>query len=244
MSNSSTADARHGGGSSTMRPRRLVKLNYRVAASRASARDDNAPPLTPVSSETVVVDPRGDLKLVVGETKTVFQVCSRALARSASYWDTLLYGRFSKGQAQQNGSDWCIPFPEDDPDGMKLILDVVHHRHEALPDHVPCDLLFQVTVLADRYDMIGCLSTFWGDWCCDHSRKTMWKMAPQDLTEHLWLYHKLGDERGFRIAVRTLVFRAAINGRDELYLESRPPEQQYNLSDDANLRALGILGTY
>ncbi|KAK4040958.1 hypothetical protein C8A01DRAFT_35014 [Parachaetomium inaequale] len=239
MSNSRAAGARPGSIPFAVPPRRAIKLQRRAAASRAPANDEGP-------QKTVVVDPRGDLKLIVGGTKVVYQVCSRTVSRCSPAWDTLLYGPFAEGRGQQKNDNWSIALPADDPNGLEIILHAIHHKHETPPKPMACGLLFQVTVLADKYGMIECLSPFWRGWCCTckHSfKRPLSKTSPRELIEHLWVYQKLGDAQGFRLAVNILLSRAALNINDELCLHlPRSNTLPYVLSDNVHLESLDILG--
>ena len=195
----------------------------------------------------MVVDPRGDLKLIVGGAKAVHQVCSRTVRRCSPFWDTLLYGEFAKARGQQKDDNWSVLLPEDNPEGLEIILHAIHHKHETPPRPMACGLLSQVTMLADKYDMIECLSPFWRGWCCTcrhSSARPLSKNTPQELIQHLWVYDKLGDVQGFRLAVKTLMSRATLNINDELCLQPRQHALPYVLSDNIHLMSLGILGKY
>jgi hypothetical protein len=89
--------------------------------------------LSPVEAE--VLDPRGDLTLLVGqEGKVGFLVCSRALARSSPYWENMLYGPFEEGKDQQrDGTRWTVDLPEDNPDALRVCLRAVHCKFDIIP---------------------------------------------------------------------------------------------------------------
>lgn len=100
-----------------------------------------------------VVDPHGDLRLIVGEERVVFQVCSRTLARSSPVWEAMLYGPFSEGKEQQKSQDWKVALPDDNPDAMHMILLVVHSMWEwdTWPKgRIAHQTFFCITIIADK----------------------------------------------------------------------------------------------
>ncbi|KAK3299850.1 uncharacterized protein B0H64DRAFT_369174 [Chaetomium fimeti] len=113
---------------------------------------------------TEVFDRRGDLKLVVGEDNSergTFQVCSRTLARSSPVWDTMFYGPFREGFPQQNSDEWTVSLPEDDPDGLRVILSALHGKFDAVPEGGSLDFIVNLAALADKYDTVASLRPFW-----------------------------------------------------------------------------------
>lgn len=87
-----------------------------------------------IISRTVEINPHGDLKLIVGDDKVCFVVCSRALSRSAPVWKTMLYGPFMEGKPT-DGRDWKVTLPEDCPDAIEIILNIVHWPGK--PEKIP-----------------------------------------------------------------------------------------------------------
>jgi hypothetical protein len=161
-----------------------------------------------------IIDPCGDLQLVVGGSKLVFQACSRALARSSPAWNELLYGELWERKEQQNGDLWEIPLPEDDPDDLRVMLFIVHFNFEALPKTVTFELFFGLTVLSKKYDMVASLKHFWRDW--NHwgaSESQLVCMSPGRLIQRLWISYTLGDAEDFHHAIIMLVISRGGNRR-------------------------------
>ncbi len=163
------------------------------------------------------LDPRGDLRLIVGEDRVVFQVCSRTLARSSPAWETLLYGPFVEGKAQQKDCGWDIPLPEDGPKEFRILLSAVHGKFEDFPlDAINDSELLRLTVLADKYDMTGSLKPLWTNWVGEADNIAYW--ATLETFEHLLVCHKLGHGRGFCLAFIDLVARVAMDEDGQLHI--------------------------
>lgn len=185
---------------------------------------------TSLSGDVEVFDPRGDLRLIVGSDQIAFQVCSRALARSSEYWETLLYGAFAEGQGQQEaGSDWVIPLPEDRPEGLRILCLAVHGRFDALPGKITHGELLYLTVLADKYNMISSLKPFWKGWLKELDYITDSTPAADELLDYLSVCYKLGYGRGFRKAFVYVVKCAAAHGDGRLYIDG---DQDHDIYGD------------
>jgi hypothetical protein len=195
----------------------------------------------PGPSDVEVLDHHGDLKLIVGADKVVFKVCSRSLARSSPVWNTLLYGPFSEGKNQQNSDSWEIALLEDNPEGLRVILNAVHHKSAAMPKVGSCSLIFKVTVLADKYDMVATLKPFWSGWRCRHAAEKFSTAAPSWILMHLWVSHTLGDGRGFRRSLMTLASRTAIDADGKLSVDGH---QLDVISESFNIPSQNVIGEY
>ncbi|KAL2017484.1 hypothetical protein VTK56DRAFT_2080 [Thermocarpiscus australiensis] len=173
--------------------------------------DNNSNSCAPVSVEEL--DPRGDLTLIAGEEKVAFRVCSRSLARSSRFWDTMLYGPFREGRGQQSKEKWEIELPEDNPEGLRIILLVVHSKYSAIPQVLPRSTLFHASVLCDKYDMI--------------------------LIRQLWIAHALGDSKSY---METL-WKFMLCTRKYEFSTRIFPEgwREYDLYKDVHLQSLDVL---
>ncbi len=190
-----------------------------------------------IPSGDKVFDARGDLKLIVGANQVSFQVWSRALARSSPVWETLLYGPFAEGKAQQNGRDWEIRLPEDRPEALRILFAVVHRGVDNLPREIAHSELLHLTVVADKYDMTGSLKPVWDRWVGDPG--TVTDKTGQELVEYVLVCHKLGHGRGFREAFFDLVSRVATDDKGRLHVDDF---QNYELYTDDHPWLLDILG--
>ncbi len=87
------------------------------------------------------------------------------MARTSPVWDTMLFGPFLEGQAQQATADnWTVALPEDDPDALLILLRATHGDLVAIPGVLSRDQLLRLVVLCDKYDTVGTLRTFWEPW--------------------------------------------------------------------------------
>ncbi|KAM0242729.1 hypothetical protein ACHAPO_001151 [Fusarium lateritium] len=99
-------------------------------------------------------DRNGDLYLKVGTNHPRnMLVDSRALGRAS----VKLHAVISESAKGNNGDQWTIEFPDDDPKSFAILLNLVHARFEKVPAIVTLDRLFGVCTLASRYDMTSVL---------------------------------------------------------------------------------------
>ncbi|KAK4246108.1 hypothetical protein C7999DRAFT_33505 [Corynascus novoguineensis] len=191
------------------------------------------------SPDIKIFDPHGDLRLIVGEHEAVFQVCSRTLARSSPVWDTFLYGPFSRSKAQQNSEVWEVSLPGDDADGLSIILWAIHYNLGAFPLKLTLDLLFRITVLADKYDMIGTLRPFWGGWLRESSRA--FKDEDEPMIEQICISHILGAKANLVGIVADLIDIASVDDAGQPVLPDAKG-LHYRFEADEIIKSLDILG--
>ncbi|KAJ1329837.1 BTB/POZ domain-containing protein 3/6 [Microdochium nivale] len=92
--------------------------------------------------EDYVIDSRGDLWVSAygtgswgPPTPLRFKVCSRALARSSSMFEKMLYGVFAEAKSKfdaQPGKEWEIELPECPPLATKQLFEIMHCKFIAL----------------------------------------------------------------------------------------------------------------
>ncbi|KAJ1324755.1 BTB/POZ domain-containing protein [Microdochium nivale] len=85
-------------------------------------------PSDPHPAELHNLDQHGDVTLhvVYESTSTDILVCSRTLARSSPYFDTLLYGNFGESCAKHRLSAWIVRMEEINPEGLLPVLQFLH----------------------------------------------------------------------------------------------------------------------
>ncbi|KAI1502476.1 hypothetical protein F5X99DRAFT_378823 [Biscogniauxia marginata] len=173
------------------------------------------------------VDPDGDLHLEVGDNEAarLFVVCSKSLARSSPFWKKLLYGKFAesiKPDHRDDKTEWVVRLPDDDPESMKMLLNIVHGRFEFVPGyeaHVPTHDLYKLCVLLDKYDMTHVLRPWASGWS-----KTVYSAQSyldSVYCEQLWISWVLGDKTNFEHTTRALVLNCACTLTPETL---QPPE--------------------
>jgi hypothetical protein len=110
----------------------------------------------------MTMDPDGDLILRVGSdsaaNNTYFKVCSAALRRNSPVFKAMLYGLWAESKPQNDSeTQWLVSLPDEEPSAMRVILDIVHGNFDKVP-YCPWEpVLYEVVVLADKYDMFKCL---------------------------------------------------------------------------------------
>lgn len=201
---------------------------------------------------TEVFDRHGDLKLIVWKNNSMitFQVCSRTLARSSHVWDIMLYGPFREGKAQQESDEWTVSLPEDDADGLRIILSIIHGTFDAFParEKSHFDLIFSLVVLSDKYDMVASLKQFWDPWLCpprsaiqnEIRRLQLWHAPAFRVVQYLWPCYTLGWGGKFSSALCILMHRTDLDshGRPRITAgDSEDPETDYIYLDSGEYLA-------
>jgi hypothetical protein len=100
------------------------------------------------------------------EPREIFMLVSskHMMFVSAVFKAMLQHGNFSEGAALRFNGKAEVPLPEDDPDALKILVDVIHSRHKHVPKKVDLDLLTHVAILVDKYrlhEAVGLYSDIW-----------------------------------------------------------------------------------
>ncbi|KAK8029759.1 hypothetical protein PG993_011050 [Apiospora rasikravindrae] len=168
-------------------------------------------PDLPAEPATVVFDADGDLVLNVGITKceqypfagvhishvhnvaSAFRVCSRAMARASPVWRSMLFGGFA--ESKPTSGNWVVNLPDDSPQAMSTLLGIVHAKFDDVPQTVGPHELFDIAVIADKYDLTHLLKPWarvWLDQAWEQGKKHF-----QSSILLLWITWVLGDQNYF-----------------------------------------------
>lgn len=163
-------------------------------------------------------DPRGDVKLCVGQTDPVtFTACSRALARASPVFERMLFGLFMESKPT-NGEDWVVELPEDKPTALSIFLRISHGQFDQMPRTLSIDDLYDLTVLSNYYDGTHMLEPWVGRWMSlveDDAKASKVSMA-----KSLWIAWEFGRKDSFcRIARRMLM---ESDGSEDPHLRMQP----------------------
>ncbi|KAH7180031.1 uncharacterized protein B0J16DRAFT_179673 [Fusarium flagelliforme] len=157
-----------------------------------------------MSSENTIFDPRGDIKLCVGETDPVtFTACSRALARTSPVFERMLFGRFIESKPSDDG-EWIVKLSEDKPGAMSIFLRISHGQFNHVPQNPSIDELYDLTVLSNFYDSTGVLEPWIQRWVSSVEDKA--RATEETMVKGLWIGWEFGRKDTFaRIARRLLM---------------------------------------
>lgn len=127
----------------------------------------------------VVFDEPGELLLVVGaehvDEPEVFSVCPKALSRLSKVFAKMLNGGFAESRPGDEQEGWEIELPEDKPESLRVLMDIMHGRVHEVPKKMELTDLWDVIIAADKYDVLYLLRP-WG-----------WDEAVKDQTDNLLL---------------------------------------------------------
>lgn len=138
-------------------------------------------------------DQNGDLQLCVGtnDAKKEMLVDSRALCRASP----ILRKKLAETKSQ--GGHWHLKFPDDQAEAFSILMDMVHGQFVLTPKYPSIEQLYQVVVLANKYDMFQTLrpiATRWSVYdlskCADFNDTTKllfvaWHMGNASFFKHI-----------------------------------------------------------
>ena len=110
---------------------------------------------------TMVVDPSGDVILVVGDTtlgKNI-QVSSHVLSLASTVFKAMFSPHFQEGQRIKASSESAvkISLPDDDPEAAGLACKILHHTIDNTLENPNLGLLAKLATFADKYDCVRSL---------------------------------------------------------------------------------------
>lgn len=135
--------------------------------------------------------PRKQLPLSVSFPKKTVRVASGHLKLSSSVFKAMLTGRTYEGSTLRDSGFVRIPLPDDYPDGLLIILYIIHCKFKLMPEKITPSLLMQVVLLADKYDLVDVLVPFAQKWLADVQAYKPWFRGAENL-EWITIFKVLG----------------------------------------------------
>ncbi|CZR63190.1 uncharacterized protein PAC_13086 [Phialocephala subalpina] len=150
----------------------------------------------------------GDVVFLVGADKARLRVYSLILKNTSKVFSAMLGPQFSEGQAllirTTNTQPVELPLPEDDPDALRAICNILHGRNDAFVEPVRAPEILNIAIAADKWDCVVPLAWAVKDWLrCEGvtDSKELWRLmlaaywfdedkAFEKITQALLFHHK------------------------------------------------------
>lgn len=106
----------------------------------------------------------GDLILVVGPICRRLKVSSLLLTNASPVFKAMFGPYFNEGHQLAQPGLTEIELPDDDARAAEHVFNIIHGRNDQVPEKLDADELFQVTLMADKYDCLVSLSFALESW--------------------------------------------------------------------------------
>lgn len=149
---------------------------------------------------TEIIDPHGDVVLLLGGASRRLLVCSKILSVASSVFAAIFSPRFHEAE---------VPLLNDPPLAVETIANILHFRHSLVPTTISFDDLFDIALVADKYDLAPAL----GPW-----RQIWLRQIPECSTnadgcpvgndrgnDEIFIRYVFADSEGFSAATRRAV---------------------------------------
>lgn len=192
-----------------------------------------ATPKMTTPTEVKVYDKDGDLILRVGPTETLYQTCSRSLARKSPVFERMLFGKFVESRPAVG--DWVVDLPEDDTRAMGLFLAMVHIQFDRIPRPLPLASLYALLTLTNKYDASAIVQGFGRSW-----------IAPlQNFVQDyrlLGVAWELGDSIVLSKMMPAMIENLVVGSDDQLHFDHGLGPHPFPLEDFVYLRPTRLIG--
>ncbi|KAK1542013.1 hypothetical protein CPAR01_05400 [Colletotrichum paranaense] len=187
----------------------------------------------------VQIDPDGDLTLRAGQQtdkpERLFHVCASALRRSSQVWKKMLFGPFK--ESKPAFGPWVVNLPEDDPEALEIILNIIHANFPLVPNTPDLFELYEIFQMANKYDMIPALKPWAVSWLhvAENCQKGTNRFEGRERAALSYVAWELGQVELHRQMVKELIMYSSLS-EDE-----RMVSQKVLLDDVGPLGPPGLL---
>lgn len=148
------------------------------------------------SSQPAVVDPEGDVVLVIptDKGKARFQINSSTLCVASSVFRAMMgrHSQFKEARvlASARADANCIPYEltleDDNQNALAVVLRIIHLKNYLVPKQVDEDQLYEVAVICDKYDVSIALMLWADRWITALVPNE--SASPPTVIGHKWLF--------------------------------------------------------
>lgn len=155
-------------------------------------------------------DPNGDIKLLLGPSRTSLRVSSKVLGLASPVIRAMIDPNFlSKRPSYEDPPE--ISLPDDDLTAMRWICSTLHF-HDVVDD-VPLSTLKQIALVCDKYDFSAALRSWSEIWL----RRSIPNVARGPSTwDFIWLAIAFDDQNTFNFFTRSFVWSTSTNVQVDL----------------------------
>lgn len=204
----------------------------------SQAEDDTNGALSSVTQ--VQIDPDGDLILRAGQQtdkpEKSFHVCASALRRSSQVWKKMLFGPFK--ESKPAFGPWVVNLPEDDPEALEIILNIIHANFPLVPNTPSIFELYEIFQMANKYDMIPALKPWAVAWLhvAENCQKVANRFEGRERAALSYVAWELGQVELHRQMVKELIMYSSLSE------DGRMISQKVLLDDVGPIGPPGLLG--
>lgn len=110
------------------------------------------------------IAPHGDVVLLIGPDKACLRVWSQCLRTASTVFDVMFGPYWSEGRGLSSNAPPEIALPEDNPDALRTIFCVLHHRTADIPATLEPNKILDIAVASDKYDLAAALKLAIAQW--------------------------------------------------------------------------------
>ena len=187
------------------------------------------------TSQNIVFDRHGDLRLQVGSQGQTFLVDSRSLGRASPVWKAMFDGEWSKAKSIVDDA-WVVSLSDDDPEVMSVLLGIIHGDFPRDANIYSTKDVCAVASLADKYDIVHLLRP-WAPMWIEAVKAKPTTGSFQSYITKMCIAWDLGDESLFESMAKRILLLVEVDNEGVL-LDSKGNA----LKDEPLLPRMGIIG--
>lgn len=144
------------------------------------------------------------------------RVSSKCLALASSVFSAMMGPRsmFLEGTRLRSAAQLELTL-DDNPDAMLLILKLLHHRSNDVPREVDLGMLYEIVLIADKYDLTEALVPWVIIWTGHHREQQLFGSASSPELQ-LCISWMLRDSTTFKEISRRLILETTLDASEDL----------------------------
>jgi hypothetical protein len=135
---------------------RLATQTLQEQLASTSLPNTESSPVEPPSPEVEAPKPHREIHMLVSS--------KHLMLASPVFKAMLQHSNFREGDTLQSSGQVKVPLPDDDPTAFKILLDIIHGRVRQVPRQVNLQIMTDLSVLVDKYQMLEVVELYAEIW--------------------------------------------------------------------------------
>ena len=124
------------------------------------------------------------------------------LTTASPVFKAMLSGTFKEGRTLRDAGSLELPLPDDDPEALVILLNVIHGRSRKVPRRIDLPMLTKLAILVDCYQLHEVVDVYSELWvtCVPEARQ------PQELFQYLCVCWVFRNSEGFAKITKRIIW--------------------------------------
>ncbi|KAF8545524.1 hypothetical protein BDD12DRAFT_800569 [Trichophaea hybrida] len=167
---------------------------------------------------TVLDASKGDVTIRLATAREQVTVSSKLLSFASPVFEAMLRPTFAEGIQLEKTGTTEFTLDDDHPEALVIVLKVIHHCTDDIPDYLDVGMIYIVALIVDKYDVVRPLVSWFKLWI--QPFRGIAAKSPR-YKEWFWISWVSRDAALFAETTRRLVLETKLDDDGEMVIKGK-----------------------